>query len=98
MDRIIDTLEFGGGKNGSGTAIADAAKRIRCEEDYLRAIIEVESGGDAFDRSTFSGVICPKHYGPRHNAPGSQRQNGRGPITRVWGAKGPMLAGTAYAP
>ena len=83
---IIDQLEAGKGKRGGGKAvIAAAAKRLRCEEAVLHAVIEVESGGDAFDRQGRPIILPEKHifwrYLPKSLRSVAQR---RGLATPKW--------------
>lgn len=59
--QTIDKLMEGGGEPGAGTAIKDAAKRLRCEEATLLAILEVESGGDPFDAKGRLIILPEKH-------------------------------------
>ena len=58
---VIGKLEQGGGKTGTGNAIAIAAKKIRCEEATLQAILETESGGDPFDGKGRLIILNEKH-------------------------------------
>ncbi|HOV02936.1 MAG TPA: N-acetylmuramidase domain-containing protein [Kaistiaceae bacterium] len=58
---IIDQLEAGGGKRGRGGIVARAAARIGCDPLYLQAILNVESGGDAFDKKGRLIILPEKH-------------------------------------
>ena len=50
MTAIVDQLMQGGGKSSANKKYVEcAANRIGCEVELLLAILEVESGGDAFD-------------------------------------------------
>ena len=59
--QVIEQLERGGGKAGTGNAIAIAAKKIRCEEATLQAILETESGGDPYDGKGRLIILTEKH-------------------------------------
>ena len=57
----IHRLESSKGVAGTGAAIKKAAKAIRCEEAVLAAILEVESGGDAYDARGRLIILPEKH-------------------------------------
>lgn len=59
--QTIDKLMEGGGFGGAGTAVTDAAERLRCEPEVLQAILEVESGGDPFDAKGRLIILPEKH-------------------------------------
>lgn len=59
--QTIDKLEQGGGVGGHGSALVDAAARLRCEPEVLQAILEVESGGDPFDAKGRLIILPEKH-------------------------------------
>lgn len=59
---VVETLRLGGGKTlDVSDAIARAAERIGCEAAILQAIINVESGGAAFDGESRLIILPEKH-------------------------------------
>lgn len=63
---IIDTLENATGAAGSEAAIVAGAQRIGCEEAVLRAILQVESTGDAYDAHGRLIILPEKHIFHRY--------------------------------
>lgn len=61
MQSTIDKLMDGGGVSGAGTAVKDAAKRLRCDWETLQAILEVESSGEPFDHKGRLIILVEKH-------------------------------------
>lgn len=57
----IDILKAGGGEAGAGDAIERAARRMRCDKAVLQAILEVESGADAYDDKGRLIILPEKH-------------------------------------
>lgn len=61
MSDIFKTLNSGGGKPSTGAAINSAVQRIGCELAVLQAILEVESGQDAYDAHGRLIILTEKH-------------------------------------
>lgn len=61
MTNIITKLRNGGGKLATDDAIHLAASRIGCEPNVLFAVVEVESGGQPFDREGRLIILPEKH-------------------------------------
>lgn len=61
MSQTIEKLMDGGGQPGAGSTIGTAANRIGCEAAVLRAILEVESGGDPYDANGRLIILTEKH-------------------------------------
>ncbi len=59
--QTIDQLEQGGGESGNSKAITIAARKIGCEAAVLEAVLEVESGGDAYDKKGRLIILPEKH-------------------------------------
>ncbi len=72
----IETLMAGGGEPGMGDAIKLAARKIKCEVATLQAILNVESGGDAYDDKGRLIILPEKHIFWRY-LPKSMRNGAR---------------------